>query len=43
MLVKPKGRPDLTKHFDAVEVDVNARDLADYSKFKKTILGSRRQ
>ena len=43
LLVKPKGRPDLTKHFDAVEVDVDPRDLADYSKLKKTILGRRPQ
>lgn len=39
LLVKPKGKPDLTKHFDAVEVDVDPRDLADYSRLKKTILG----
>ena len=43
LLVKPKRRPDLTKHFDAVEVDVDPRDFADYSKFKKTILGRRGQ
>ena len=39
LLVKPKGKTDLTKHFDAVEVDMDPRDFADYSKFKKAILG----
>jgi len=43
LLVKPKGRPDLTKHFDAVEVDMDPRDLTDYSRLKKTILGRRGQ
>lgn len=41
LLVKPKGRSDLTKHFDAVEVDLDPSDLADYSRLKKTILGRR--
>jgi len=43
LLVKPKGRSDLTKHFDAVEVDVDPRNFADYSQLKKTILGRRGQ
>jgi bifunctional DNA-binding transcriptional regulator/antitoxin component of YhaV-PrlF toxin-antitoxin module len=42
LLVKPKGKPDLTKHFDTVEVDLDPRDLSDYSKLKNTILGRRR-
>ncbi len=43
LLVKPNGRSDLTKHFDAVEVDVDPRLLGDYSRLKRTILGRRRQ
>jgi bifunctional DNA-binding transcriptional regulator/antitoxin component of YhaV-PrlF toxin-antitoxin module len=43
LLVKPKGRADLTKHFDAVEVDVEPGDLSDYSRLKRTILGRRPQ
>ena len=42
LLVKPKGKPDLTKHFDAVEVDLDPTNLSDYSRLKKTILGRRR-
>jgi bifunctional DNA-binding transcriptional regulator/antitoxin component of YhaV-PrlF toxin-antitoxin module len=43
LLVKPKGKPDLTKHFDAVEVDVDPNSFADYSRLKKTILGRLRE
>jgi len=39
LLVKPKGKPDLTRHFDAVEVDVDPKSFADYSRLKKAILG----
>jgi bifunctional DNA-binding transcriptional regulator/antitoxin component of YhaV-PrlF toxin-antitoxin module len=42
LVVKPKGKPDLTRHFDAVEVDLDPKNLTDYSTLKKTILGRRR-
>jgi bifunctional DNA-binding transcriptional regulator/antitoxin component of YhaV-PrlF toxin-antitoxin module len=42
LLVKPKGKPDLTKHFDTVEIDVDPRNLTDYSRLKEMILGRRR-
>ena len=43
LLVKPKGRPDLTKHFDTVEVDLDPENLTDYSRLKRAVLGRRRQ
>ena len=43
LLVKPKGKPDLTKYFDAVEVDVDPKNLTDYSRLKKAILRRPRQ
>jgi len=41
LLVKPRVKPDLTRHFDSVEVDVNSKDFADYSRFKRAVLGRR--
>lgn len=41
LLVKPRVKPDLTRHFDSVEVDVNPKDFTDYSRFKKAVLGRR--
>jgi hypothetical protein len=41
LVVKPRVKPDLTRHFDSVEVDVNLKDFADFSRFKKAILGRR--
>ena len=41
MLVKPRVKPDLTRHFDSVEVDVDLKDFAEYSRFKKAVLGRR--
>ena len=38
LLVKPRVKPDLTRHFDSVEVDVNPRDFTDYSRFKRAVL-----
>ena len=43
LLVQAKGKPDLTRHFDAVEVDIDPTNLTDYSRLKKTILGRQRQ
>jgi hypothetical protein len=39
LLVKPKG--ELTRGFDTVEVDLDPKNLTDYSTLKKTILGRR--
>ncbi len=41
LLVKPKVKPDLTRHFDSVEIDVDSQDFVDYSRLKKAILGRR--
>ena len=43
LLVKPRVKPDLTRHFDSVEVDVDLKDFAEFSRFKKAILGRRRK
>jgi len=42
LLVKPRVKPDLTRHFDSVEVDVDLKDFAEYSRFKKAVLGKGR-
>jgi hypothetical protein len=42
VFVKPRVKPDLTKHFDQVEVDLDPKDFADYSGPKRTLLGHRR-
>jgi len=39
LLVKPRTKPDLTRYFDSVKVDVDSKDFADYSRFKKAVLG----
>ena len=39
LLVKPRVKPDLTRHFDSVEVDVDPKDFADYSRLKRAALG----
>jgi bifunctional DNA-binding transcriptional regulator/antitoxin component of YhaV-PrlF toxin-antitoxin module len=41
LLVKPRVKPDLTKHFDSVEVDIGSEDFADYSRLKKAVLARR--
>ncbi len=41
LLVKPKVKPDLTRHFDSVEIDADSEDFADYSTLKKAVLGRR--
>lgn len=41
LLVKPRVKPDLTRHFDSVEVDLSSSDFTDYSRLKKTVLGRR--
>ncbi len=41
LLVRPRVKPDLTRHFDSVEVSVNPVDFADYSRLKKAVLGRR--
>jgi hypothetical protein len=43
VVVKPRPKPDLTKHFDQVEVDLDPKDFADYSGLKRTLLGRRRE
>ena len=39
LLVKPRVKPDLTRHFDSVEVDVDPKDFADYSRLKRAVFG----
>lgn len=38
LLVKPRERGDLTRHFDAVEVDIEPEDFQDYDRLKKALL-----
>ena len=38
LLVRPLRRGDLTKYFDAVEVDVEPEDFQDYNRLKKVLL-----
>lgn len=38
LLVRPLRRGDLTRHFDAVEVDVEPEDFQDYNRLKKVLL-----
>jgi len=38
LLVTPRRRGDLTKHFDAIEVDVEPEDFLDYNRLKKALL-----
>lgn len=37
-MVKPRKRGDLTKHFDALEVDLEPKDFTDYNRLKKALL-----
>jgi len=39
LLVRARAKPDLTRHFDSVQVDVDPKDFLDYSRFKKAVLG----
>ena len=41
LLVKPRVKPDLTKYFDSVQIDIDPQDFADYAKLKKHTLGRR--
>jgi hypothetical protein len=41
LLIKPKVKPDLSRHFDSVEIDADPEDFADYSRLKKTVLERR--
>jgi bifunctional DNA-binding transcriptional regulator/antitoxin component of YhaV-PrlF toxin-antitoxin module len=41
LLVKAKVKPDLTRHFDSVEIAADSKDFADYSRLKKAVLGRR--
>jgi AbrB family looped-hinge helix DNA binding protein len=43
LLVKPRVKPDLTKHFDSVEIDVDPDDFGDYARLKKRLLGRRNE
>lgn len=38
LLVKPRWRGDLTKHFDTIEVDVEPEDFLDYNRLKKALI-----
>jgi len=38
LLVKPRRRGDLTRHFDTVEVDAEPEDFIDYNRLKKALL-----
>ncbi len=38
LLVRPRGKGDLTRHFDAIEVDVEPEDFLNYNRFKKALL-----
>lgn len=38
LLVRPRRIGDLTRHFDAIEVDVEPEDFLDYNRLKKALL-----
>jgi bifunctional DNA-binding transcriptional regulator/antitoxin component of YhaV-PrlF toxin-antitoxin module len=39
LLLKPRTKPDLTKHFDVATVAIDPSAFSDYSKLKRAILG----
>lgn len=39
LLLKPRTKPDLTKHFDIAKVEVDPKAFSDYSRLKRAILG----
>ncbi len=43
LLVKPNVKPDLTRHFDSIEVNAGSKNFEEYSNFKRTVLGRRRK
>lgn len=43
LLLRPRTKPDLTKHFDVAKVDINPKAFSDYSKLKRSILGRARE
>jgi len=38
LLVTPRRKGDLTKHFDAIEVDVEPEEFQDYNRLRKALL-----
>jgi DNA-binding transcriptional regulator/RsmH inhibitor MraZ len=42
LLLKPRTKPDLTKHFDAATVTVDPIAFSDYSRLKRAIFGRSR-
>ena len=38
LLVTPRRKVDLTKHFDVVEVDVDPEEFQDYNRLRKALL-----
>lgn len=38
LLVRPRRAGDLTRHFDAIDVDVEPEDFLDYNRLKKALL-----
>lgn len=39
LLVKPRVKPDLTRYFDAVSIDIDPEDFVDYARLKRALLG----
>ena len=39
LLLKPRTKPDLTKHFDVARVAIDPSGFSDYSELKRAILG----
>ncbi len=43
LLLKPRTKPDLTKHFDVANVEIDPKAFSDYSRLKRAILGRGRE
>ena len=43
LLLKPRTKPDLTKHFDVAKVQIDPKAFSDYSRLKRTIVGRGRE
>ena len=42
LIIEPAEEPDLTKYFDAIEIDIDSNAFEDYKKLKKALLGEQK-
>ena len=43
LLLKPRTKPDFTRHFDVAKVEIDPKVFSDYSRLKRAILGRGRE